>query len=144
MAVYRHIRQDLGYAPALGNRLGVGDMILVMPTFMTQCLLDAYTCWSVCPGGGTIDYNFMNTFEGRRYRDALNGGLFGFGGVVELSDRVRDLLAPALRARSHHFLRTVSSAKNWRVPSLASACIRNVQPFEAGSQVNVLWNGPSG
>ena len=74
--VYRHIRQNIAMAPALAaQQLQVGDMVLVMPTFMTRCLLDLYTCWSVCPGA-TID-----TYEARAFRNSLNGGMFGAGRI---------------------------------------------------------------
>jgi hypothetical protein len=53
-------------------------MILVMPSSFITCLLDAYTCWSVCAG----DFSLMMSFEARRFRDALNGGLYGAGQIT--------------------------------------------------------------
>jgi hypothetical protein len=81
LAVFRHIRQNIGYAPALDSqRLSVGDIVLVMPTFMTTCLLDMFTCWRVCPSNSDMTAT-LNTLEGRRYRDGLNGGMFGAGRI---------------------------------------------------------------
>lgn len=82
LAVFRHIKQNIGYAPALdAQQMQVGDMVLVMPTFMTRCLLDLYTCWSVCGIAGPSGFTSMNSFEGRRFRDSLNGGMFGAGRI---------------------------------------------------------------
>lgn len=82
LAVYRRIRDRLQMAPALAGPLVPGDIVLVMPTALIRCLLDAYTCWSVCPSdffAGSIAG--INTLEGRRYRDSLNGGMFGAGRI---------------------------------------------------------------
>lgn len=74
--IYRHIRQNIAMAPALAaQQMQVGDMVLVMPTFMTRCLLDLYTCWSVCPGAS------IDTYEARTFRNSLNGGMFGAGRI---------------------------------------------------------------
>jgi hypothetical protein len=74
--VYRQIRQRIRMAPALASQqMQVGDMVLVMPTFMTQCLLDTYTCWSVCSGSS------IDTYEARTFRNNLNGGMFGAGRI---------------------------------------------------------------
>lgn len=83
LAIYNRIRQRLSWSPQLARGLQVGDMVLVMPTFMVQCLLDFYTCWSVCPGNFDSGVGVMiNNLEGRRYRDTLNGGTFGFGQIT--------------------------------------------------------------
>lgn len=74
--VVRHILQNIGYAPLLGaQNMKVGDMVLVMPTFMARCLLDLYTCWSVCAN------SIVETYESRRFREQLNGGMFGNGRI---------------------------------------------------------------
>lgn len=74
--VYRHIRQDIAMAPALAaQNLKVGDIVLVMPTFLTRCLLDMYTCWSVCPSAD------IDTYAARTFRNELNGGMFGAGRI---------------------------------------------------------------
>lgn len=78
--MFRRIRERISWAPRLNTGIATGDVVLVMPTFMTYCLLDAYTCWSVCPG---VQYNEanLNTFEARTFRDGLNGGMFGAGQI---------------------------------------------------------------
>jgi ferredoxin-like protein FixX len=68
---------------AMWSNLGpisVGDMVLVMPSHIRDCLLDAFTCWSVCTGN-QYDETVINTFEGRTFRDRLNGGAFGMGQI---------------------------------------------------------------
>jgi len=89
LAAYRRIKTRLSWAPSLSARnLRVGDMVLVGPTSLINCILDSYTCWSVCsnsavfsdtPNPGPIVG--LNSFEGRRFRDSLNGGMFGFGRI---------------------------------------------------------------
>ena len=87
LAVYRRIRQRLGWSPRLRGNLNPGDMVLVMPTFLIQCLLDFYTCWSVCPGSLSEDnlinvLPLLNTLEARGFRNSLNGGMFGAGTIT--------------------------------------------------------------
>lgn len=79
--VFRRIRQLIMWTPRLNRPLRVGDIILVMPTFLTRCLLDAYTCWSVCDGRQYNEVN-MNTHEARRFRAGLMGSTFGYGSIV--------------------------------------------------------------
>lgn len=85
LAVYRRIRQRIEWAPALATLSMVpGDMVFVAPTHFNQCLLDAYTCWRVCKGS-VDDLTFiqtLNSLEGRRFRDSLNGGMFGAGEIT--------------------------------------------------------------
>jgi len=87
LAVYRRIRNRIKMAPALNAPLQVGDMVLVMPNAWAQCLLDCFTCWSVCPqnfntdGTTTSPLVFLNSFEGRNFRNQLNGGMFGAGRI---------------------------------------------------------------
>ena len=79
IALVRRIRTRIHNVPTLAGRgLVEGDMILVMPSSFIPCLLDAYTCWSVCAN----DFSFMQSFEARRFRDALNGGMFGAGQIT--------------------------------------------------------------
>jgi len=80
-AVVRRLRQRIAWAPALAaQRLKVGDMVLLLPDFLAQCLLDHYTCWSVCDGAQYNEAN-INTLEGRNFRETLNGGMFGDGRI---------------------------------------------------------------
>ena len=86
-SVYRRIRRRLSMAPALNAPLKVGDIVLVMPWHAAQCLLDCFTCWSVCPqnfaanGTTTAPLVTLNSFEGRTFRNNLNGGMFGAGKI---------------------------------------------------------------
>lgn len=80
LSVYRRIKRRLAHAPALNAPLRVGDMVLVMPQSWAECLLDCFTCWSVCPGVAYNEAN-LNTFEARNFRDNLNGGMFGGGRI---------------------------------------------------------------
>ena len=85
LAAFRQIRQRIAWSPALASqRWGVGNTVLVMPSFLVHCLLDYFTCWSVCPGdpmgGGTV--LTLNTLEGRRFRDSLLGSMFGYGMIT--------------------------------------------------------------
>lgn len=79
LAVYRRIRHRIRMAPSLAaQRMTAGDMILVMPEDFTTCILDLFTCWSVCPN----DYTLLNTYEARNFRNSLNGGMFGAGQIT--------------------------------------------------------------
>lgn len=79
MALVRRIRTRTRQVPTLaGRNYAEGDMILVMPSAFISCLLDAYTCWSVCAN----DFSLMQSFDARRFRDALNGGMFGAGQIT--------------------------------------------------------------
>jgi hypothetical protein len=53
-------------------------MVLVMPDSFISCLLDAYTCWSVCAN----DYSAMLTLDARTFRAGLEGGLYGAGQIT--------------------------------------------------------------
>lgn len=79
MAIVRRIRQRVHMTPTLAaSGLREGDLILLMPGAYVPCVLDAYTCWSVCAGDSTQ----LQSFEARRFRDALNGGMFGAGQIT--------------------------------------------------------------
>lgn len=85
LAAFRRVRTRIGMAPALASqRWTVGDTVLVMPSFLVHCLLDYFTCWSVCPGN-EVDANVIktiSTLEGRSFRDSLLGSMFGFGAIT--------------------------------------------------------------
>jgi hypothetical protein len=86
------INQRMSWSPMLKNQtMRVGQKILVMPTFMVRCLLDYYTCWSVCPDG-EVPTKFINTLEAREFRKDLDGGLFGHG-FIELDGEIIPILA---------------------------------------------------
>ncbi len=78
-AIFRRIRHRIRMAPALAaQRMRVGDMILLLPEDFAACVLDAYTCWSVCNEDGVT----LDSLEARRFRDQLNGGAFGAGKIT--------------------------------------------------------------
>lgn len=77
MAAFRRIRHRIRMAPALAaQRMLVGDVILLIPDDFAQCVLDAFTCWSVCE-----DNDGTTTFESRTFRNNLMGGMFGAGRI---------------------------------------------------------------
>lgn len=81
MSVFRRIRQRIRMAPRLASqRMAVGDMILLMPSDFVSCVLDAFTCWSVCGGDWTVFIS--GSQEARIFRQSLNGGLFGAGKIT--------------------------------------------------------------
>jgi hypothetical protein len=81
VALVRRIRTRTRQVPSLaGRNYAVGDMILVLPSSFIPCLLDAYTCWSVCPAD-FIGNAWINA-EDRAYRESLNGGMFGAGQIT--------------------------------------------------------------
>lgn len=81
MAAVRHIKHRIMLSPALASQgMAIGDMIFVAPHHINSCLMDAYTCWSVCPGQQYNEVN-LNTYEARQFRDKLLGGAFGFGRI---------------------------------------------------------------
>lgn len=78
LAAFRRIRHRIRMAPALAaQRMAVGDMVLLLPEDFVGCVLDAFTCWSVCP-----DEAFQDTYEGRTFRTSLMGGMFGAGRIT--------------------------------------------------------------
>lgn len=90
LAIVRRFRQRIQWSPALATERDNGvDIVLVMPTFLAECLLDAFTCWSVCEGGEFSPVNLM-TYEARNFRDSLNGGRYG-GGFIRLDGQVIDI-----------------------------------------------------
>lgn len=79
--IVRTIRQRIKMAPLLkAQNMQVGDMILLVTSQMARCILDAYTCWSVCPGQQFNEAN-IDTLEGRNFRNEHLGGLFGDGRI---------------------------------------------------------------
>jgi hypothetical protein len=81
MAAFRHIKRNIQWAPSLAaQQLQAGNMIILLPDFMAQCLLDFFTCWSVCPGAQYNEVAIQN-YEARQFRLSLNGGLYGDGQI---------------------------------------------------------------
>lgn len=81
MAAFRRVIDRIQMSPTLSAQpLSVGDIILVAPTHVLRCILDSYTCWSVCPGATNVQVA-IQSYEARRFRDNLNGGMFGDGRI---------------------------------------------------------------
>lgn len=90
LAIFRRFRQRISWSPVLANQELQGrNMVLVMPTHLAECLLDVFTCWSVCAGGEFNPVN-LQTYEARTFRDSLNGGRYG-GGFIRLDGQVIDI-----------------------------------------------------
>jgi len=80
-AVVRRIKDRIDMAPPLASQpMLPGDMVFVAPTHVIRCLLDHYTCWSVCEGS---QYNevAIQSYEARTFRRGLDGGLFNMGKI---------------------------------------------------------------
>lgn len=90
LAIFRRFRQRISWSPVLAQQELAGrNMVLVMPTHLAECLLDVFTCWSVCEGGEFNPVN-LQTYEARTFRDSLNGGRYG-GGFIRLDGQVIDI-----------------------------------------------------
>lgn len=79
--LHRNVKQRISWSPMLNNQQRmIGDTIIVLPTFLGRCLLDEYTCWSVCPGA-QYEEVVKDNRDMRDFRLSLNGGLFGHGQI---------------------------------------------------------------
>lgn len=81
IAAIRLNLQRIKWSGSLSSQnLEVGDIAFVAPSRLIQCVLDAYTCWRVCPGQ---QYNETNlaSLEARDFRNTLNGGLYSAGRI---------------------------------------------------------------
>lgn len=86
LSTFRRLKQRISWARQLANQQWrLGDAVLVMPTFLTYCLLDYFTCWSVCDGGLYSPVN-LQQMESRAFRDGLISSrpenMFGFGYIT--------------------------------------------------------------
>lgn len=79
--IHRNNKERMSWSPLLKNQTRrVGQKIIVLPGFLARCLLDFYTCWSVCPGA-QYEEIVKDAKEMRDFRISLNGGLFGDGQI---------------------------------------------------------------
>lgn len=81
LATLRHIKDRIDWAPALSAQsMNVGDIIFLAPSNLIRCVLNAFTCWSVCDGA---QYNevVLQSYEARTFRQSLAGGMFGAGRI---------------------------------------------------------------
>lgn len=77
----RNTNYRITWSPLLKQQAQSGSLkVLLLPSFMARCLLDFYTCWSVCPGAQYEEIQ-KNLKEIREFRQTLNGGLFGHGKI---------------------------------------------------------------
>ena len=78
-SVFDRIVERIEMAPSLASQnMNVGDMILLIPRSFISCVLDAFTCWSVC----NSDWSLFLNLESRTFRQSLNGGAFGAGKIT--------------------------------------------------------------
>ena len=83
IAANRRINQRIGWSPVLRSQtLRLGQKILVMPNDWIDCLLNFYTCWSVCRDGQTVDEVNLDSLDARDFRRGLEGGMFGDGEIM--------------------------------------------------------------
>lgn len=88
IAVIARIRLRIANVPNIrAAALSYGDVILAMPGSFAGCILDAYTCWSVCPSlwNDFVVSGVLNTADNaqvRVFRESLNGGPFGAGQIT--------------------------------------------------------------
>lgn len=88
LATVRRFYQRISWSPMLATG-GDPEFVLVMPQFLATCLLDFFTCWSVCPGS-EFNPTALMSYEARNFRDSLNGGRYG-AGFIRLDGRVIDI-----------------------------------------------------
>jgi hypothetical protein len=70
-SLFRNIKQRIKWSPQLANqRPRLGDFVLVLPDKLAWCLLDYFTCWSVCAGRQYNEAN-LQTYEARQFRENL-------------------------------------------------------------------------
>lgn len=87
LPAWRRIHQRMMWTRQLQNqRMRLGDAIILLPTMHAQCLLDHFTCWSVCPGGEYSPVN-LQQMEARKFRNELvradnPNNLFGYGYIT--------------------------------------------------------------
>lgn len=88
----QNINIRIGWSPLLKQQKQSGlQKVIILPSFMKRCLLDSYTCWSVCPGA-QYEEIVKNLKDIREFRSTLNGGMFGQGKIY-LDDEEISLLA---------------------------------------------------
>lgn len=91
-SVIRRQRSRIAMSPALqNNAISPGDMILLMPGHVATCLLDFYTCWSVCSGTNDITVMYQKP-EAIAFRNSLNGGLYN-AGIITIDGIVIPIMA---------------------------------------------------
>ena len=100
--VWRHIRQRIQW-----SSLGMpreGDVVLLMPSWLAQSVLDEYASWNFYTG---VQYNENNreSFALRDFRDSVATGMYG-GGYISI-DGFKIHILP------HDWQAVTQSAPNW-------------------------------
>lgn len=79
IALVRRVRQRIKMSGR--GDAAVGDIALVMTTYMRDCFLDAFACYGMC---APSQYNeiFRDNLAVREFRDKFNGGMFADGYIT--------------------------------------------------------------
>ena len=78
-SVIRELRFRIRNSGLGVNQLRVGDIAIVCTSQMAECLLDSFTCYSVCEGSQYNEAN-INTLEARAFRESISGGTISANG----------------------------------------------------------------
>lgn len=132
LPAWRRIHQRMMWTRQLQNqRMRLGDGIILLPTMHAQCLLDHYTCWSVCEGGTYSPVN-LQQMEARKFRNNLvaadnPNNLFGYG-YITLDNTTFPLMAydPGLikgptRGDMYLLIGSVGGVRLWEGEHLSAA-----------------------
>lgn len=76
--IVRRIRTRAAFSNL--GQIASGEMILMMPSYIRDALLDAFTFWTIQSGVAYNEVNFSN-YETRTFRNSLNGGGYGDGQI---------------------------------------------------------------
>jgi len=139
--LHRNIMQRISWSPLLRNQaMQTGDMILLMPTFMTRCLLDFFACWSVCPGAQYEEIQ-KNLREINDFRFSLNGGMFGHGQIsldghtIPLLGYDWGLINGPTRGDMYLLTSAIGSQRVWEGEHLSAQTALNRLPGDMGSSM---------
>lgn len=136
----RRYNQRIGWSPFLSGQAANGmDKIIVAPLFLLQCLLDSFTCWSVCPAGALLE----NLGERREFRLTLNGGRFGAGKIYLDGEQIDllpyewgNILGPT-RGDMYFLTGAVGSQRIWEGEHLdANIAVSEVQKMTGGNNLS--------
>lgn len=140
LALYRRFKQRIMWSPMLASQnMREGDVVLVLPTFLAECLLDKYTCWSVCEGRQYNEAN-LQTFEARTYRNSLLGGMFGAGSIILDGDRVHlmpydwETIHGSYRGDMYFMTMSVGNVPIWNGQHLSASAAANEMRNEGHAQ----------
>lgn len=145
-AINRRINQRISWSPMLRSQtLRLGQKVLILPTDWIECLLNFYTCWSVCRDGQTVDQVQLDSLEARAFRRELEGGLFGDGEImlgreiIPLLGYDYELINGGSPATADIYLLTlgVGTTRFWEGDILDAAnALRNINALRADMEVS--------